>query len=70
MTAARPPIARRISPDAFIGSRQAIARYYARHPDQVKRHCNPIACDIATKTPLYDSTQAGPILTRLRRRAT
>lgn len=68
MTAMRLPIAHRVDERTFLGSRQAVALYFDRHPDQVKRHCEPVACDLKTRTPLYDSAQAARVLRSLRRR--
>ena len=50
-----------------IVSRRALAVLWARHPDQVRRHCEPIACDVKTRAPLYDADEAGGVLRRLKR---
>lgn len=52
----------------IVGSRQAVAGMWGRHPDQVKRHCEPVACDVKTRTPLYDADEVGAILLTRRRR--
>lgn len=52
----------------FLGSRQVIAAILHRHPDQVKRHGQPVACDVRTKAPLYDADQVDAVLKTRRRR--
>lgn len=55
----RPPV---------IGSRVAVAAMLHRHPDQVKRHCQPVACHVQTRAPLYDADEAAMTLSKIRRR--
>ena len=51
----------------LIGSRQAVGALLERHPDQIKRWCTPIACDIRTKAPMYDVDEAAKVLRERRR---
>lgn len=51
-----------------IGSRQAIAAMLGRHPDQIKRWGQPVACDVKTRTPLYDGDEMAEIMATRRRR--
>jgi hypothetical protein len=50
-------------------TRQAAAYFLQRHPDQISRHCQPIACDVVSKLPLYSMDEAYQITATLRRRA-
>jgi len=55
-------------PDApLVASRQAVGAMLSRHPDQVKRWCTPIACDLQTRAPLYDPEEAAAVLRTKRR---
>jgi len=38
----------------MLGTRKTAAVLIHRHPDQIRRHCEPIACDVPTKAALYD----------------
>lgn len=59
----------RLVGDRLLGTRQAVAVAINRHPDQVKQHCMPVACEIGTKFPLYDADEAHAVM-RGRRRVT
>jgi len=50
-----------------LAGRRAAALLWARHPDQVRRHCEPVACDVATRAPLYDLDAVGRVLATLKR---
>lgn len=45
-------------------SRDLVAACARRHPDLVKRHCTPLACDVKSKRPLYDYDAAVATLNR------
>lgn len=38
----------------MLGTRQTAARLTGRHPDQVRRRCQPVACDVDSRASLYD----------------
>lgn len=68
MTNHRPhPSPRLYDGDRMLASRQLVAAQARRHVAQVTRRCEPIACDVATKTPLYDWDQAVETLLTRRR---
>lgn len=46
----------------------AAATHYRVSERTVRRRCEPIACDVETRTPLYDDTEAGPVLDGVRAR--
>lgn len=47
------PIVRHGS-DVSLGTRQAAAALTNWHPDMVRRRCEPVACDVLSRVPLYD----------------
>lgn len=59
----------RLVGDVLIGTRQAAALLVHRHRDQVRRHCRPIACDVATKAALYDLDAVAEAFRDTRRRS-
>lgn len=68
MTHHRPHLAMRLEHGRLLASRQVCAKLAERNVDQVRRHCSPVACDVASRMPLYDPDEAVPVLTALRRR--
>lgn len=60
--------ATRIEGGLMLGSRAAAAAYAHRHPNLVRRHCEPVACDVRTHAALYDLTAACDTLKALGRR--
>lgn len=68
MTHHRPALPLRLAGDILLASRQVAAKLAERHPDQVRRHCQPVACDTATRQPLYDADETVRTLSALRRR--
>jgi hypothetical protein len=44
----------RLYGDTLLGTRKAAALLVHRHPDQVRRRCQPVACDAETRALLYD----------------
>ena len=44
----------RLIGSSMLGTRKTAAVLIHRHPDQIRRHCEPIACDVPTKAALYD----------------
>lgn len=52
----------------FLGPRAAAAAYSRRHVNQVRRHCEPIACDVKTHAHLYDLVAVADHLAGLTRR--
>lgn len=59
----------RLAGDLLLGSRRVIAAYVHRHPDQVRRHCEPVACDVETHALLYDADHAHDTFREIPRRA-
>jgi len=53
----------------MLATRQSIGYFAHRHVDQVSRHCEPIACDVATQLLLYDLDACLDTLATRRRRA-
>lgn len=52
----------------YLATRIAVAALLNRHPDQVSRHAEPVACDVATRLALYDVDDVEAAVKRLRRR--
>lgn len=52
----------------MLGTRKAAAVLTARHPDQIRRHCEPVACDLASRALLYDLDQVAAAVRDLPRR--
>lgn len=44
----------RLVDSLLLGTRQAAAMLVNRHPDLVRRHCAPVACDVKSRALLYD----------------
>jgi hypothetical protein len=44
----------RLSGDIMLGTRRAAAVLDHRHPDLVRRRCQPVACDRESRALLYD----------------
>lgn len=49
----------------MLGTRKAAALLTGRHPNLVRRYCEPVACDARSRAVLYDLDDA---VTRLRTR--
>lgn len=58
----------RIVGDLMLGTRWTAAALTGRRVHMVSRHCQPIACDVATRQPLYDLDLAHDTLRLVRRR--
>lgn len=52
----------------ILVTRQSAAYFLRRHPDQISRHCEPIACDTRSRLPLYDMDAVFERVATLRRR--
>ena len=50
MTPHRP----RLIGSALLGTRKAAGVLVSRHPDLVRKRCQPVACDVPSKALLYD----------------
>lgn len=44
----------RLEGGLLLGNRDTAAMYSARHVNLVRRHCEPVACDVRTKALLFD----------------
>lgn len=44
----------RLIGELLLGTRHAASVLVHRHVDQVRRRCQPVACDVRTKAALYD----------------
>lgn len=44
----------RLSGNVMLGTRRAAAMLVHRHPDMVRRRCQPVACDRKSHALLYD----------------
>jgi hypothetical protein len=58
----------RAAGDLILATRLAVAAYAHRHEQVVRRHCRPIACDVATHALLFDLEEACSLLKPLSRR--
>jgi hypothetical protein len=58
----------RLAGDLMLATRTATATLLRRHPDQISRHAEPVACDVATKQVLYDVDETARIVSQRRRR--
>lgn len=56
--------------DLVLGTRRAAALIVHRHPDLVRRRCQPIACDVASRASLYDLSQVESTFAKTPRRFT
>jgi len=52
----------------MLGTRLTTAALTARHENQVRRHCEPVACDVASHALLYDLDACAAVLDPLGRR--
>lgn len=52
----------------MLGTRLTAAVLIERHPDQVRRRCRPVACDVSTRAALYDLDEAARIFADTPRR--
>lgn len=59
----------RLAGRRMLASRTTTAVLVNRHTNVVARYCQPVACDVRTKTELYDVDEANRILSALPRRA-
>ena len=59
----------RLAGDTLLGSRAAVAAFAGADVNAVRRHCLPIACDVATRALLYDLDDAVARLATRRPRA-
>lgn len=44
----------RLASDMMLATRRTAAVLINRHPDQVRRRCRPVACDLESHALLYD----------------
>lgn len=58
----------RLLGDLMLGTRKAAAVLTARHENVVRRHCEPIACDLESRALLYDLDQVAAAVRDLPRR--
>jgi hypothetical protein len=58
----------RLEGDLHLGTRLAAAVLSERHPDQISRHVEPIACDVETRLALYDLAEVEAAVSALKRR--
>lgn len=58
----------RLVDGVMLASRVATAAMLSRHPDQISRHNQPIACDLRTHLELYDVDAVERSLAKRRRR--
>jgi hypothetical protein len=54
--------------DADLYDQEALAVETGVSKRTVRRKCEPVACDVATRAPLYDADAAGEVLGRVRPR--
>ena len=47
--------------DRTLATRQVVASQIRRHPAQITRRCQPVACDTALHVPLYDIDECAAI---------
>jgi hypothetical protein len=52
----------------MLATRVAIGAMLHRHPDQVSRHAEPVACDVSTRLDLYDADAVEAAIRSRRRR--
>lgn len=59
--------AQRVTPDGRrLASRRMIGYWSGRNDETVRQRCQPIACDVHNRTPLYDADEALTALAQLR----
>lgn len=46
----------------LLGTRHTAAVLVHRHPNLVRRHCEPVACDVESRALLYDLDQVDAVL--------
>lgn len=51
-----------------MAPRNVAAALVNRHPDDVRRRCAPVACDVGTRAWLYDLDEVSQVLTTVPRR--
>lgn len=44
----------RLVSSLLLGTRFTAAVLVARHPNLIRRHCAPVACDVGSRSLLYD----------------
>ena len=58
----------RLAGGMILCTRSAAAALVERHPSELSRHAQPIACDVKTRLALYDVQTVETIFRRKRRR--
>lgn len=58
----RPHAQARTVDGALLCTRQQIAALTKLHPDQIRRACPPVACDVRTRAVLIDATPFLPVV--------
>lgn len=64
----RPHPLPRIENGLMLGTRQALGALTNRHVKQVSEVCQPVACDLRTRLPLYDLVACDTVLASIPRR--
>ena len=59
---------RRYDGDDSLVTRQAAGYYVQRHPDVISRNCEPVACDVRSRLPLYSLEAVCERVAELRKR--
>lgn len=59
---------RTVNGDQILATKQALGFYLERSPDLVRRHCEPVACDVRSRALLYDAEDVENRLALLPRR--
>lgn len=58
----------RLLPDGSLYDQEALSVDLGLSVRTVRRRCEPVACDVASRAPLYDPDAAGEVLASVRAR--
>lgn len=62
------PHSPRLVSGRLLGTRRAAGMLVHRHADQIRRRCQPVACDLASRAVLYDLDEVDAMFRAVPRR--